>query len=106
MWKRVCDRSAVAAGGMKQFELDTGLPILIVNADDGFHAFQANCPHEEVKLEDGVHDGAILTCLEHLWQFDIKTGAPVGDAETPLTLYKLKQEDGELHVWAEPGATS
>src|SRR5262249_36154847 len=32
MWKRVCDRGAVPDGGMKQFELDTGLPILIVNA--------------------------------------------------------------------------
>jgi nitrite reductase/ring-hydroxylating ferredoxin subunit len=61
MWKRVCDRGAVPDGGMKQFELDTGLPILIVNAGGEFFAYQAFCPHEQVKLEDGVHDGSILT---------------------------------------------
>ena len=101
MWKRVCDRGAVPAGGMKQFDLDTGLPILIVNADGEFFAYQAFCPHERVRLADGVHDGSVLTCLEHLWQFDVRTGAPLTDAERGLDGYRLKDEDGALHVWVE-----
>jgi toluene monooxygenase system ferredoxin subunit len=101
MWKRVCDRGAVPDGGMKQFDLDTGLPILIVNASGEFFAYQAFCPHEEVKLEDGVHDGSILTCLEHLWQFDLRTGAPVADAESGLETYRVKEEGGVLHVWLD-----
>jgi toluene monooxygenase system ferredoxin subunit len=44
----------------------------------------------------------VLTCLEHLWQFDLRTGAPMGDAEAPMTTYKLKREGGELYVWVEP----
>jgi nitrite reductase/ring-hydroxylating ferredoxin subunit len=33
-----------------------------------------------------------------MWQFDLKTGAPMGDAETGLTAYPLKEEGGELYV--------
>ena len=101
MWKRVCDRAAVPDGGMKQFDLDTGLPILIVNAGSEFFAYQAFCPHEQVKLEDGVHDGSIITCLEHLWQFDLRTGAPVAEADCGLEAYRLKQEGDVLQVWIE-----
>jgi toluene monooxygenase system ferredoxin subunit len=101
MWKRVCDQGAVPDGGMKQFTLDTGLPILIVNAGGEFFAYQAFCPHEQVRLEDGVHDGSILTCLEHLWQFDLRTGAPVAEADSGLESYRLKEEAGVLHVWLE-----
>src|SRR5262245_14777454 len=100
MWKRVCDRDAVATGAMKQFDLPGGPYVLIVIAEVQLYAYQAYCPHEAVKLEDGVCDGSVLTCLEHLWQFDVKTGAPLEDAETGLQAYRLKDEDGALHVWS------
>ena len=98
MWKKVCDRAAVAPGGMKQFELDGGPSVLIVNADGQLYAYQAYCPHEAVRLEDGVHDGTVLTCLEHMWQFDLRTGAPLGDALEGLRGYPLKEEAGLLYV--------
>ena len=99
-WKRVCGASEVPANGMKEFPVG-GLNVLIVNTGAGFVAYQALCPHEAVRLEDGVHDGSILTCLEHMWQFDIHTGAPLGDAETGLKGYRLKEERGELYVSLE-----
>ena len=54
MWKKICDPGAVAPGAMKQFNLDGGTGILIVNADGTYYAYQAYCPHEAYKLEDGV----------------------------------------------------
>jgi toluene monooxygenase system ferredoxin subunit len=51
-----------------------------------------------VALEQGIHDGSVLTCLEHMWQFDLRTGAPLGDAEVGLKGYRLKEERGELYV--------
>ena len=101
MWKKVCDRGAVPAGGMKQFNLDGGPSVLIVEADGQLYAYQAYCPHETVQLEDGVHDGAVLTCLEHMWQFDVKTGAPLADADAGLQVYRLKEEGTAVHVWVE-----
>ncbi|MGH7310383.1 MAG: Rieske 2Fe-2S domain-containing protein [Candidatus Rokuibacteriota bacterium] len=96
-WKRVCQSTDVPANGMKQFPVD-GVDVLIVNAGEAFFAYQALCPHEAVPLELGIHDGCAMTCLEHMWQFDLKTGAPMGDAQVGLKGYRLKEEKGELYV--------
>jgi nitrite reductase/ring-hydroxylating ferredoxin subunit len=96
-WKRVCEAADVPANGMKEFAVD-GVSVLVVHTGDAFVAFQAMCPHEAVPLETGVHDGCTLTCLEHLWQFDLRTGAPMGDAQTGLKGYPLKEEQGQLYV--------
>jgi toluene monooxygenase system ferredoxin subunit len=96
-WTRVCRADEVPASGMKEFAVD-GTSILVVHTGTELVAFQAMCPHEAVPLEQGVHDGCILTCLEHTWQFDLKTGAPVGDAEEGLKAYPLKTEGDELYV--------
>jgi nitrite reductase/ring-hydroxylating ferredoxin subunit/(2Fe-2S) ferredoxin len=96
-WKRVCPTSAVPANGLKEFAVD-GINVLIANTAHGFVAYQALCPHEAVPLELGVQDGSVLTCLEHMWQFDLRTGAPLGDAEVGLTGYPLKEEGGDLYV--------
>ena len=99
-WRRVCAAGEVPANGMKEFPIGDQ-NVLIVNTGTAFVAFQALCPHEAVRLEDGVHDGSVLTCLEHMWQFDVHTGAPLGDAEAGLKSYRLKEERGELFVRLE-----
>ena len=64
---------------------------MVADAGDEFFAYQAFCPHEDVPLADGIHDGRILTCLEHMWQFDMRTGEPRADAEAGLTQYRLSR---------------
>ena len=96
-WKRVCGSADVPASGMKEFAVD-GANVLVVHTGDAYVAYQAMCPHEAVALADGIHDGAVLTCLEHMWQFDVRTGAPLGDAQAGLKTYRLKEERGELYV--------
>jgi nitrite reductase/ring-hydroxylating ferredoxin subunit len=46
-----------------------------------------------------MHDGSVLTCLEHLWQFDLRTGEARAEAEAPLQAYRLKHDADALHVW-------
>jgi toluene monooxygenase system ferredoxin subunit len=106
MWKRVCGVHDVPGGGMKEFGVDGESRILVVNSGSDYFAYQAQCPHEAVPLEQGIHDGAVLTCLEHLWQFDLRTGAPLGDAERGLKGYRLKEEDGALHVWIDDAGSA
>ncbi len=96
-WKRVAKTADVPANGLKQFAVD-GTDVLVVHTGEGFVAFQALCPHEAVPLEQGVHDGGTLTCLEHMWQFDLKTGAPLGDALEGLRGYRIKEEQGDLYI--------
>ena len=100
-WRRVCAAGDVPANGMKEFPVDGVGGVLVVNTGEGFVACQAMCPHEAIPLEAGVHDGRTLTCLEHLWQFDLRTGAPMGDATEGLKGYPIREDKGELYVSVE-----
>jgi nitrite reductase/ring-hydroxylating ferredoxin subunit/(2Fe-2S) ferredoxin len=97
VWKRAGLAADVPANGMKEFSVD-GVSVLVVHTGEAFAAFQARCPHEAIPLEQGLHDGSTLTCMEHMWQFDIATGAPRGDALEGLRRYRLKEERGELYI--------
>ena len=86
---------------MIQCETDGGLKLLVVNAGDDYFAYQAMCPHQEVPLCEGLYDGAVLTCHQHLWQWDIRTGAPMGLAEQALESFPVKVEGDSLYVVAQ-----
>jgi nitrite reductase/ring-hydroxylating ferredoxin subunit len=97
-WKRVTATDLVPSQGMKAFLVD-GVGVLIAHTGgDEYVAVQAQCPHEMVPLEDGLIQGLMLTCLEHMWQFDLESGAPLGEAEEGLRRYPLKNEGGHLYV--------
>ncbi len=96
-WKRVCRTEDVDVDGMKEFAVD-GASVLVVRTADACFAYQAMCPHEAIPLEAGVCDGSVVTCLEHMWQFDVRTGAPMGDAEKGLTGFPVKEGQGEVYV--------
>jgi nitrite reductase/ring-hydroxylating ferredoxin subunit/(2Fe-2S) ferredoxin len=96
-WHRVCASADVPVNGIKEVAAN-GVSVIVVNTGSGFVAYQAMCPHEAVPLADGVCDGSVLTCLEHMWQFDVKSGAPMGDAQEGLKGFPLKEERGEIYV--------
>jgi toluene monooxygenase system ferredoxin subunit len=96
--KLVCSIEDVPANGMKAFEAEGGLSVLVAHSGDDYFAYQPMCPHQDVPLEEGMYDGCVLTCHMHLWQWDIRTGAPMGLAEAPLVYYDVKVEDGKLFI--------
>jgi len=97
-WKRVCSASDVAAQSLKQFNVD-GVQILVANLGGEFRAYPPLCPHMEERLEDsGICEGGLLTCSKHLWQWDMRTGEMRGEAEKPLLLYEVKQENDDVLV--------
>ena len=95
---RICKSADIPANGMKGYDIEGGLKVLIANAGDWYYAYQNICPHQDVCLDEGFYDGAVLTCHQHLWQWDITTGEAVGLAEAPLESYEVKVEDGEIFV--------
>lgn len=101
--KFVCRRTDVPANGMAEREAEGGLKVLVANAGGEYFACQAVCPHQEVALAEGLYDGSVLTCHQHLWQWDIRTGAPVGIAEAPLECYKVEVDGDAIYIVA-PGA--
>ena len=85
---RVCSTDDIPANGMKGYDL-AGKRVLIAQSGDCYYAYQGLCPHQDVCLDEGFYDGTVLTCHQHLWQWDIRTGAPIGLAEAPLERYDV-----------------
>ena len=96
--KLVCATADIPANGMKECVAEGGLKLLVANSGESYFAYQAVCPHQEVALCEGLYDGAVLTCHQHLWQWDIRTGAPIGLAEAPLEFFPVKIEGEKIYV--------
>ncbi len=98
---RVCLKSEIPANGMKECEAAGGIKLLVANSGEAYYAVQAMCPHQEVALCEGLYDGTVLTCHQHLWQWDIKTGAPLGMAEAPLERFDVFIDGETIYVGSQ-----
>lgn len=99
-WKPVEGAEGVLENDMKEFDVG-GVSILIARNANGWFAYPALCPHMEAQLAFGTCDGKIITCMQHLWQWDMETGEPVGLAEEPIKTYPVKFENGTVRVFIE-----
>jgi len=100
----VCRAADVPLNSLKEVEAEGGLKLLVANAGGDFFGYQAQCPHQDVALCEGLYDGSVLTCHMHLWQWDIRTGAPIGLAEAPLQSYPIAVEGDALVLGPQPSA--
>lgn len=98
---RICRTSDVPANGLHECTTEGGLKLLIANNGSAYYAVQATCPHQDVALCEGLFDGEVLTCHQHLWQWDIKTGAPMGLAEAPIERYDVFIENETIYVGSQ-----
>jgi len=58
------------------------------------YAVQAECPHRQGPLADGLLGGSTLICPLHGWKFDLKTGAALfGDCG--LKTFPVRVDAGE-----------
>lgn len=94
----LCKVSDVRVGGLKQVETGDGRKVCVIHAESGFFACRAYCPHQGAALCEGSVDGITLTCLEHLWQWDVRSGETLGLAEERLEVYPVKVEKGSVFL--------
>lgn len=78
-----------------------GIRLLVHHIDEGFFVTASECPHQEFTMDRCALTGPIITCTEHGWKFDVRTGevVAVGDTEDRLPSYKAEVRDGK--VWAK-----
>jgi toluene monooxygenase system ferredoxin subunit len=105
MGKRlVCRVAEIPENGLKECEAEGGLKLVVANSGGQFFGFQAVCPHQDVPLCEGLFDGTVLTCHMHLWQWDVRSGAPIGIAEAPLQRYPLALDGDSLYLGGDATA--
>lgn len=99
MTKRfLCNRDELAPDTVHEVTLGNDERVCVINAGGIFFACEATCPHEGQALCEGCVEGTTLTCLEHLWQWDLRDGTPLGLAEKPLGIRSLEIDADAIYL--------
>ena len=97
-WQRVCAIAEIANNTVKKIEFD-GVSFVLANYGEGFRAFPPFCPHMQEPLEvSGMIDDGVLTCIKHVWQWDLRSGEKTGLTEEDILFYDLKEDNGEIFI--------
>jgi toluene monooxygenase system ferredoxin subunit len=75
-----------------------GRPVLLVNVDGTFCAYEDRCRHKGVLLSTGRLEGGVLTCSVHGWSYDARTGCGINPESTKLPSYPVKIERSDILV--------
>jgi 3-phenylpropionate/trans-cinnamate dioxygenase ferredoxin subunit len=71
VWKKVAEKNDIALGKGKEFLVE-GKRVAIFN-QDGFHALDSICVHQDGSIAPGKLEGDIVECPLHFWHYNIKT---------------------------------
>jgi len=71
-WKKIAEKDEISPGKGKEFNVD-GKRIAVFN-QNGFHALDSICVHQDGSLAPGKLEGYIVECPLHFWHYNIKTG--------------------------------
>ncbi len=74
-----------------------GREIAVFHVDGAVHAFENACPHAGNPLVEGEIREGTLTCVYHLWRFDLTTGACMR-GEAPARRYPAERRGDELWI--------
>lgn len=99
-WVELLPASDVPEGDLRFVEAE-GIRLLVHHVDESFYVTSSQCPHEEFTMDRCVLDGPVITCSEHGWKMDVRTGdiVAVGDDDAHLPTYPAEVRDGM--VWAK-----
>ena len=85
-------------GEMVKVDVD-GRPIVLLQHDDGIHAFEGTCPHYGCGLWEGILEDHTVTCQCHGSQFDVRDGTLIhGPATAPVPSYDVSRRMGRVQI--------
>jgi len=102
-WIDVGAVAELAARGHLDVEVDD-LPVTLVRAGDGLHAFEDRCSHDGeplagAEIEADAECGAAVICPRHGARFCLRTGAALTPpAYEPIRVFEVRERDGRLEV--------
>jgi len=97
VWKKVAEKNEIAPGKGREFSVD-GKKIAIFN-QNGFHALDSVCVHQDGSLAPGKIEGDIVECPLHLWHYNIKTGEILDYIKgVKLQTYKVEVKNDGIYL--------
>ncbi|MDI3340273.1 MAG: non-heme iron oxygenase ferredoxin subunit [Sphaerobacter sp.] len=103
---RVMPVDEIAEAEIYEFEVD-GEPRILTRVGDEIFACDGICTHEYAELAEGEIEDHVVYCPLHGSGFDLRTGAVTSlPAVTPLPIYDVKIEGGQVFVSRRPRGES
>lgn len=98
LWRELMRIDDLWEGDMAPVDV-AGAKVLLVNVDGDVKAYENRCPHQAWGLDEGDLDGQTLTCVRHMWQFDVASGRGINPDDVCLKTYPCEVgEDGVIRV--------
>ena len=96
-WRKVAEKGSIAKGKSKQVDVD-GKKIAIFN-QDGFHALDDLCVHQDGSIAPGKLEGDIVECPLHFWHYNIKTGELMDYLkDVKLQTYPVEEKNDGIYL--------
>ena len=88
----------IQAGNARSYQVGEER-IAVCNVSGTFYAINDVCTHDGGPLDQGVLEGAVITCPRHGAKFDVITGEAVQmPAVIPVKTYPVEIEDDTIYL--------
>ncbi len=94
-WHEVLATKGFKRGETRRVDCD-GRSLFVHRDAEGWRVFDSRCPHQATDIPHLALEGQTLTCPQHQWAFDIRTGACIRNGDRPLKLWESKVVNGKL----------
>ena len=96
-WKKVAEKDSIDKGKGREFRVDEK-KIVIFN-QNGYHAIEAICVHQDGHIAPGKLEGDVVECPLHSWHYNIKTGKLLDYLkDVQLETYKVEARDDGIYI--------
>ena len=90
--------NSIPIGSLRLLIID-GKKIAMAHTEDGFHAFDNECPHQNEPLHKGMLTAFNeVVCQLHHYRFNIKTGQEVNNRCRSMTGYSIVVEESGVFI--------
>ena len=96
-WYEIMPLDDLWIGEMLGVEAE-GVKVLLINVEGTVQAYLDRCPHQASELSEGNFEGLTLTCVTHLWEFNVLTGRGINPESSKLIRFPVRIENGMIYV--------
>jgi nitrite reductase/ring-hydroxylating ferredoxin subunit len=97
---RVCPLAELPVDSCRRFDL-AGTAVAVSRFEDGVHAVSDTCLHRSGSISGGTLRDGVLTCPEHWWRYDARTGELRNSVSTKLQTFPARVVEGWVEVDCE-----
>ena len=76
---------------------------LFHHRDGGYFALRNHCPHMGGSLGEGPLEGDVVTCPDHGWTFDVRTGRHTRADLIAVRTFPVRVDGEDIYVGMEGG---